>query len=83
MSFLRIKGGRRLEGEVRVSGAKNAALPILAGVIMLEGETVLSNVPHLKDTRTMLKMLKALGIRAEFHKDNVVKIWNEKKILCR
>ena len=61
MDKLLINGGRRLEGSLRVSGAKNAALPILAATL-LTGETVtVANAPHLNDVTTMLKLLGHLG----------------------
>jgi UDP-N-acetylglucosamine 1-carboxyvinyltransferase len=56
-----IAGGRRLKGEVRVSGAKNAALPILASAILAGGTSVFRNVPKLMDVRTMAKLLRMLG----------------------
>jgi UDP-N-acetylglucosamine 1-carboxyvinyltransferase len=56
-----INGGRRLKGEVRVSGAKNAALPILASAILAGGTSVFRNVPKLMDVRTMAKLLRILG----------------------
>ena len=56
-----IQGGRRLEGAVRVSGAKNAVLPLMAASILTGGRCVLENVPDLRDTRTMMKLLDVLG----------------------
>jgi UDP-N-acetylglucosamine 1-carboxyvinyltransferase len=56
-----IRGGNRLEGRVRVSGAKNAALPILAASLLTEGEFILQNVPRLMDVRTMLRLLAHMG----------------------
>jgi UDP-N-acetylglucosamine 1-carboxyvinyltransferase len=60
-----IMGGNRLRGAVTISGAKNAALPILAASLLCEGETVLQNVPDLDDVRQMLTLLNHLGVRAE------------------
>ena len=80
MSKLSIIGGNVLNGEVFASGAKNAALPILAATVMLDGDTTLTNVPHLMDVVTMVRMLKALGLRAEYHEPNTVKICNTKKV---
>lgn len=80
MSKLTIVGGQILKGEVHASGAKNAALPILAATVMLDGETTLTNVPNLMDVITMVRMLKALGLRAEYHGANIVKICNTKKV---
>ena len=59
MEKLKIRGARRLVGEVRVSGAKNAALPILAASLLTAGDLELKNVPDLADVRTMLKLLAA------------------------
>jgi UDP-N-acetylglucosamine 1-carboxyvinyltransferase len=56
-----IQGGARLSGRVRVSGAKNAALPILAATLMTDRECVVEGVPDLKDTATMLEVLRSLG----------------------
>ena len=80
MSKLTIEGGQVLEGTVQTSGAKNAALPLLAGAILLEGETLLTNTPHLDDVVTMIRMLNSLGLRAEYHSHQTVKIWNNRKI---
>ena len=56
MEQLKIIGGQRLVGEVRVSGAKNAALPILAASLLTAEDLVLHNVPDLSDVRTMIKL---------------------------
>jgi UDP-N-acetylglucosamine 1-carboxyvinyltransferase len=58
---LRIEGGRRLTGDVRISGAKNATLPILAGTLLADGPVTLSNVPHLRDVTTTVELLGLLG----------------------
>ena len=62
MDKLVIQGGYRLEGEVSVSGAKNAALPLIAATLLAPGEHVLYNVPDLRDTRTILALLEDLGV---------------------
>ena len=59
---LLIKGGVTLSGDVRISGAKNAALPILAGTLLASDPVVVSNVPHLKDVTTMLSLLQIMGV---------------------
>jgi len=56
-----IKGGRPLEGEIRISGAKNAALPILAATILADGPVKISNVPHLHDITTTIGLLARMG----------------------
>jgi len=63
MDKLLITGGAPLSGEVRVSGAKNAALPILAGTLLADGEVTLSNVPHLRDITTTMDLLGRMGVR--------------------
>ena len=64
MDKLVIGGGRRLEGSLRVSGAKNAALPILAASLLTGEKVVLGNAPRLNDIGTMLKLLRCLGADA-------------------
>jgi UDP-N-acetylglucosamine 1-carboxyvinyltransferase len=61
MDKLRIRGGRPLHGSITVSGAKNAALPLLAATLLAPGTHILHNVPDLRDTRTMLKLLHIMG----------------------
>jgi UDP-N-acetylglucosamine 1-carboxyvinyltransferase len=62
---LRITGGRPLEGEIAVSGAKNAALPIMCAALLTDRPLVLSNVPRLMDVATMAKLLGQMGVRVE------------------
>lgn len=63
MEKLVIEGGKALKGNVRISGAKNAALPLIAATLLAPGTHVLHNVPDLRDTRTMLRLLENLGVR--------------------
>lgn len=63
MDKLLIHGGRRLNGEVRISGAKNAALPILCAGLLVPGTLELDNVPHLQDVDTTLRLLERMGVR--------------------
>ena len=65
MDKLLIEGGRPLEGEVRVSGAKNAALPILCAALLTREPLVLTNVPQLKDVKTMRSLLSQMGVAQE------------------
>src|SRR4029077_11583735 len=65
MDKLLIEGGRPLEGEVSVSGAKNAALPILCAALLTRDPLVLTNVPQLKDVRTMRSLLTQMGVAQE------------------
>ena len=65
MDKLLITGGNRLSGEIVISGAKNAALPILCAGLLTADSLQLGNVPQLQDVATMLKLLRQLGLRAE------------------
>ena len=65
MDKLLIQGGKRLSGEIRISGAKNAALPILCAGLLSAGKLELSNVPLLHDVTTMLKLLRQTGLKVE------------------
>ncbi len=62
MDKLQIHGGVALEGEVRISGAKNATLPILAACLLADGPVIVSNVPHLQDVTTMIELLGRMGV---------------------
>jgi UDP-N-acetylglucosamine 1-carboxyvinyltransferase len=71
MDKIVIEGGKRLKGEVRISGAKNAALPILASTILAPGTSKISNTPDLIDIKTMGKILTNLGAKVELGEDRV------------
>ncbi len=62
MEKLVIQGGKPLQGNVKISGAKNAALPLIAATLLAPGVHVLHNVPDLRDTRTILRLLESLGL---------------------
>ena len=62
MDKLQIQGGIPLDGEVRISGSKNATLPILAGCLLADGPVTVSNVPHLQDVTTMIELLGRMGV---------------------
>ena len=66
MDKLLISGGQRLEGTISISGAKNAALPILAGTLLATEPVTIRNVPHLKDVATTITLLQSMGARATF-----------------
>jgi len=63
MDALIVRGGRRLSGRVEISGAKNAALPLMAATLLTSGVHTLRNMPLLSDTRTMARVLETLGRR--------------------
>ena len=62
MDKLQIHGGIALDGDVRISGAKNATLPILAACLLADGPVIVSNVPHLQDVTTMIELLGRMGV---------------------
>lgn len=66
MACIEIYGGHPLNGEVRIQGSKNAALPILAGVILHKGTTILHNCPRISDVMHMIKILERLGCTASW-----------------
>jgi UDP-N-acetylglucosamine 1-carboxyvinyltransferase len=72
MDKLLISGGRRLQGELTVSGAKNAALPILCASLLTADTVTLHNVPELRDIGTTLKLLSLMGVASEKHGDETV-----------
>ncbi len=72
MDKIVVEGGRRLEGSVPISGAKNAALPILAASLLTDGTCRFTNVPDLQDIRSILQLLQSLGVRAERQADTVI-----------
>ncbi len=67
MDRLEITGGVRLEGDVAISGAKNATLPVLAATLLTDAPVSVSNVPHLNDVTTMIALLRRLGIDVAMH----------------
>lgn len=66
MEKLRMVGGTPLKGEVKIAGAKNAALPILCACLLTDESVVLRNLPDLQDVRTMLKLLQEIGVAVSF-----------------
>ncbi|KQT09483.1 UDP-N-acetylglucosamine 1-carboxyvinyltransferase [Ramlibacter sp. Leaf400] len=74
MDKLLIRGGRPLHGEVRISGAKNAALPQLCAALLTAEPVTLQNVPRLQDVATMLKLIRNMGVSAESAEDGSVRI---------
>ena len=72
MDKLIINGGYRLEGEIAISGAKNAALPILCTSLLTSDDIELTNVPELKDVQTMLNLLEQMGVRIRKEDDKLI-----------
>ena len=63
LNKLLIQGGTRLDGDIRISGAKNAVLPILAGTLLADGPAIIENVPHLHDVTTTVELLGCMGVQ--------------------
>lgn len=61
MSKFIIQGGKELAGEVRISGSKNAALPIIAATVLVKGKITLYNVPNIQDVQTMFEIIRDIG----------------------
>ena len=72
----RIKGKTPLNGVIKVSGAKNAALPIIIATLVAKGEYILRNVPNLRDIRVTMRLLEDLGMETEKLDENTYKIIN-------
>jgi UDP-N-acetylglucosamine 1-carboxyvinyltransferase len=70
MDRIVVRGRGTLRGEVAASGSKNSTLALMAGALLARGETLLSNVPRLRDVTAMLEILRALGARAEWDPDD-------------
>jgi len=74
MDKLIIKGGGPLSGEIRISGSKNSALPILAATILAESPIQIGNLPHLNDVTTMLALLRSMGLSITLNEKMTVEI---------
>ncbi len=72
MAHLEIRGGRALKGTIRISGAKNAALPILSATLLSEGRFQLRQVPELEDVRILMALLKELGVSVQYREQGTI-----------
>ena len=72
MDSFRIKGPAKLSGEISISGSKNAALPIMVACVAHPGIYTLNNVPNLRDTRTMIKLVKTIGAKVQKDRNKVI-----------
>jgi len=82
VEYFQISGGKRLRGTVELSGAKNAALPIMAASILCEGEVTLHGVPDLTDVRTMEKLLNRLGVSTSRESGGTMRLKVEDEMNC-
>ena len=71
MDSFHIKGNNKFSGSVRVSGAKNAVLPLMTACLIYPGKYKLNNVPDLADTRTMIKLLKIIGCKTNYNNETL------------
>jgi UDP-N-acetylglucosamine 1-carboxyvinyltransferase len=78
MAKFLIRGGKKLEGKIKISGSKNAALPLISASLLVSGRVILKNVPQISDVEVMLEILKMLG--AEIEKDDSMVIINTKNL---
>lgn len=72
MDKFKIVGASRIAGEVAISGSKNAALPLLAAMLLPNAQTVLHNVPTLKDTDTLIKLISGMGVNIKKEGNTVI-----------
>ena len=81
MQKLEIIGGKKLSGTIKISGSKNATLPILASTILTSKKITITNIPLVKDVETMVELLKTIGSTVKFDKNNKkIEIHNEKPL---
>ena len=72
MQKLEVFGANKLKGQVKISGSKNASLPILAATLLSDGKITLSNIPKVRDIETMISLLKSLGSKISFKNNRVI-----------
>ena len=72
MKKLEVFGANRLRGQIKISGSKNASLPILASTLLSDKEVYLKNLPKVKDIETMINLLKSLGSKVKINKKNII-----------
>jgi len=72
MDKIVIEGGKRLEGTVKISGAKNAVLPVLAATLLTKGRNIIKGVPKVRDVATMIRLLEGLGAEVESYRNEKI-----------
>ena len=83
LPYFEINGGPRLRGKVRVGGAKNAALPIMAASILCEGEVILHDVPDVSDVASLGELLMKLGVSVDRRSDGTLRLVARDEMNCR
>lgn len=69
-----IKGGLALKGEIKLSGAKNVALKVIISALLFDGEVILHNIPRINDVHELFHLIRSMGGKAEFIKDNTIAV---------
>ncbi len=82
LPYFQISGGSRLRGRVRIGGAKNAALPIMAAALLCEGEVILHDVPRVADVKSLAELLGKLGVEVEWRSDNTLRLVVRDEMNC-
>jgi UDP-N-acetylglucosamine 1-carboxyvinyltransferase len=82
LPYFQIAGGTRLRGPVHISGAKNAALPIMAATLLCEDEVVLHDVPRVADVKSLAELLGKLGVEVEWKSDNTLRLVVRDEMNC-
>jgi len=83
LPYFQINGGNRLRGTVRISGAKNAALPIMAAALLCEGEVILRDVPLVADVTFLAELLRKLGMEVEWRPDGALRLVVRDEMNCK
>ena len=71
MQKLEVFGANKLKGQIKISGSKNASLPILASTLLSNQKITLKNLPKVRDIKTMITLLQSLGSKIKFNKDKI------------
>ncbi len=82
LPYFQINGGSRLRGSVRLSGAKNAALPIMAASLLCDGEVILHDVPRVADVKSLCELLGKLGVDIEWQAENTLRLIVRDEMNC-
>ena len=72
MQKLEVFGANKLKGQIKISGSKNASLPILAATLLSNKKIILKNIPKVRDIETMISLLKSLGSQIKFEKNKII-----------
>ena len=75
MQKLEVFGANKLKGQIKISGSKNASLPILAATLLTDKKIVLKNLPKVRDIETMMLLLRSLGSKIRFKKNKIIIIF--------